>query len=289
MTIPHSPNRLARDLRQLGLREGDTVLLRAAVRALGPAEGRAADTLIDATMQVIGEGGTLLALAFSESAFFLKKQGSPVFRPDSPVQTGGFAAAVLARPGAVRSAHPTNSFVALGGRAAQLLADHDHTTTSFHPLRQLLGIRGKMVLVGCVSSSPGFSTVHLAQEDLGLATRSLISGLYGAYHVHEGEIRWFRRRDVSGCSSGFGKFYAHYVSHEQLSAGLVGDAYSLLIDCASAYEIEKRILARDPRFALCDRDDCSTCRGSRLYNKRDIPVYAVRFGLARIWHRVRGG
>lgn len=274
--MPYTRSTLASHFATLGLKAGDTVLVRAAARSIGPTDGRQAEVLIDALCDAVGAGGTLLGLAFSDSFLRFRRAGTRVYTPAAPVATGGFAAALLARPGAVRSGHPTNSFVALGARASEVLAGHDHTTSSFFPMKRLIDFGGRMLLVGCVESSPGFSTVHLAQEDLGLATRTFLSGMYGTYFELDGRVEWFSRRDVSGCSAGFWKFYAHYVAAEQLATGRVGDAYSALIDARAAYGIERALLERNPRFALCDRADCATCRGSRFYNRRDMPMYALR-------------
>jgi hypothetical protein len=58
-----------------------------------------------------------------------------------------------------------------------------------------------------------------------------------------------------------------------LEIGRVGDAYSLAIKAADAYRIERALLSRNPRFALCDNPGCVFCRGSLYYNLGDWPVY----------------
>jgi aminoglycoside N3'-acetyltransferase len=199
-------------------------------------------------------------------------------------------------PAAARSEHPTNSFVALGPLAEDIAGDHDETSTAFHPMRALIRHRGKMLLVGCMHTSPGFSTVHLAQEDLGLATRSVLSGLIGAHyydHKRFGERRWFARADVPGCSMGFGKAYPQYEKAGLLAVGNVLAARSALIDAAAAYRVERAMLERDPTSLLCDEPACTFC-ATRTYNYRALPGYAVRVPkaiakaavlLARRWAR----
>lgn len=280
---------LAAGVRRLGVREGHTVLVRAALKAIGPVEGGAARGLIEAVLSVIGPTGTMVGLAFTPAYPRGNRNPAHVWRPGTPSATGGLASAMMNWPKAFGSRHPTNGFIAIGARAEELLADHDHTKPCFHPMNRIVEWGGQMVLVGCVSSSPGFSTVHLAQEHLGLSTQTIRPGLFGSYFENDGKIEWFARIDEPGCSMGFSKFYADYVREGELRVGDVGDAYSLGIDAAAAYEIELRKLERDHRAALCDRPDCYGCRGIWRYNKRDWPRYWGREYGRRLLSRLRLG
>ncbi len=262
------------DLRALGIAEGDVVLARAALRALGPVDGSRGEILLGALLEAVGPGGTIVGLA--HTAVGKPSDRDNVFHRDSPCITGGFAATMLKWPGAFRSTHPTNSMVAIGRDAESLLRSHDEKSTCFAPLRAIIESNGKMVLIGCVDASPGFSTVHYAHEQLGLADKSLLRGLRGAYYEKDGQVRWFARNDVPGCSRGFGAFYPLYRAQGALKAGKVGDADSALIKAADAYAIESRAIRADPRVSLCDRPDCASCRGTKLFNVRDMWTYYLR-------------
>ncbi len=50
---------IAQDLRQLGLRSGDLVMVHASLRRIGPVRGRA-EGVIEAILAAIGPGGTML-------------------------------------------------------------------------------------------------------------------------------------------------------------------------------------------------------------------------------------
>jgi aminoglycoside N3'-acetyltransferase len=177
-------------------------------------------------------------------------------------------------PGSVRSAHPSNSFVAIGKYANDLLKDHNEKTSCFYPMNKLLALDGKMILIGCVKESPGFSTVHLVQDHLKLSTKSLFSKIFGVYYMQEdGCLGLFRKKDIPGCSMGFANFYAHYVSEGKLRMGWVGDAYSIGIMAKDAYDIEYALIKKDPKIALCDSPHCESCRGSLFYNISDWPLY----------------
>ncbi len=267
---------LASGIRALGVSEGDTVLVRAGLKAMGPVAGSAGTALVEAVLKVIGPAGTMVGLAFTPAFLSTKKNKDHVWRKGTPSATGGLAAAMANWPGAVSSAHPTNGFVAIGARADELLHDHDETKPCFYPMSRIVAWGGHMILVGCTSSSPGFSTVHLAQEHLGLSTQTITPGLFGTYFEKDGKTEWFSRFDEPGCSMGFSKFYADYVRDGLLHVASVGDAYSIGIDAASAYELELGKLKRDNTAALCDQPECYGCRGIWRYNKKDWPRYWSR-------------
>jgi aminoglycoside 3-N-acetyltransferase len=113
-------------------------------------------------------------------------------------------------------------------------------------------------------------------EDLGLATKSLVGGVDGAYYERDGERRWFSKRDVPGCSMGFGHLYPLYRECGVMSSGHVGDAASLLVACRDAYEIERAAIEDDPKISLCDDPDCISCRGTKLFNLSDMFPFYVR-------------
>jgi aminoglycoside N3'-acetyltransferase len=173
--------------------------------------------------------------------------------------------------------HPQCSYVAIGKHAQYLTSDHGPGSGAYEPVRKIIGMKGKMLLVGCVHSSPGFTTAHLAEVDLGLSNRVIAPWLVMSRYVNsDGSIGKFKRKDPGLCSKSYWKFYAHYVRNEVLSAGFVGRAYSICAPAEQCYKIEKSILEKDPKFNICDSLDCVTCnlwRWDRIYM---WPVVAFR-------------
>ena len=278
----YTVDELGEHLRGLGLERGDVVLVRAAARHIGEVEGRSPKVLLDALQAAVGPEGTILGLTFTKSFLFPRRHKEYVFDGTNPPITGGFARAVLGAEGAVRSPHPTNSWAGVGPAAAEVLADHDSGSTCFAPLEKMMGPNGKMLLVGCQTSSPGFSTVHLAQAHLGLNRKSLMGPISGVLYKVGEETKVFTKRDTAGCSRGFGKLYSDYLMADRLTVGKVGDATSLLIGVADAYAVERELLERDPRYPLCSEKDCIYCRGSLSYNLRDMPGYYIRQVVSRL-------
>ncbi len=283
MTLRQSGETLRRDLEALGIRAGDVVLVRAKVGAIGRVHGGLGQALRGALLEAVGPDGTIVSLSFTKTFPLFRLDRSYVFRDDTPTTSGALPKLLLETPGRLRSGHPTNSFVAVGPRAAEILAGHDETSSCFLPMERIIALGGRQLVVGCVDSSPGFTTVHWAQHRLGLSTRSLLRNRVGVLYERDGQARLFRRRDIGGCSHGFSRLYADYVRTGLLRTGFVGKAYSICIDAAPAHALEEDLLRRDPTCVFCERPLCVFCRGSWLYNKRDMLSFYPRYA----WHLAR--
>jgi aminoglycoside N3'-acetyltransferase len=284
---PFSREDLKEGLKQLGIGQGDTVLVRAALKAIGPTVEKPRVALLNALLDLVGDGGTIVGLAFTPTSYRWSPDREHVFRSDAPPVTGAFAVAMLQHPQCHRSRHPTNSFVAVGRRAEEFTRDHDHRRASFSPLAKLVAEDGRMLLVGCAETSPGFSTVHLAQEVLKLSYRTILPLMVGAYFDDGERVRWFTRRDDPGCSRGFSKFYDLYREAGILKSAMVGAAESICVSAPEAYRIELDALTQDPCFALCDRPTCMRCRGNLRYNAGDALRYWLNAGPSRVFREVR--
>lgn len=258
------------DLRAMGLAAGDHVLVRAATRPIAPRDKGVATTLLDALLEVVGPTGTIVALTFTALQPARNKAVEAIFADDARTTAGGFASAVLKHPGRVRSTHPANSIAAIGAEAGFLAAGHDEQALPFSWMRRLIEVGGKQIVIGCVAESPGLSTVHFTQEELGLAGKSSLAGREGCYVTGaDGSPRWVPRVDIPGCSAGFWKLYSPYVRSGVLTAGHIGQAYAILASAADSAAVELPILTADPNAALCDRPECLSC-GSWSYSRRRL-------------------
>lgn len=129
-----------------------------------------------------------------------------------------------------------------------------------------------MMRIGCVEDSPGFSTVHLAQYDLGLSQRNYMKLLYKVKVVKAGKEVIWRPHESPGCSAAFSNFYKDYIHSQNLITGKVGNALALCVGAKKAYTVEKEILRHHPRYTICKDPKCVCCHLFRSYNKRDIPI-----------------
>ena len=269
---------LVADLRAMGLVTGDPVLVRCATRPIAPRAKAVASTLLDALIEVVGPTGTVVALTFTALQSAKLKKVEALFTDDARTTAGGFASAVLRHPDRKRSTHPANSIAAIGAQAEFLTVGHDEQALPFSWMRRLIEVGGKQIVIGCVADSPGLSTVHFTQEELGLAGKSFLAGSEGCYVADAGDTsHWAARNDIPGCSGGFWKLYSPYVRAGILRAGHIGEAYSIMASAADSAAVELPILTADPNAALCDRPECLSC-GSWSYSRRRLP----RFGLAML-------
>lgn len=272
---------VAASLAELGLKRGDVVLVRAGLSAIGPIAG---GDFLSALLAVVGDSGTVVSLAFTDAAYPWQAGSISPYTVSSTSYAGALPNAMIAHPQGLRSLHPQCSFVAIGRHARQLTAGHGPQAGAYEPVRKLMALNGKMLLVGCVASSPGFTTAHLAEFDLGLHRRRIAPWLKISRYIDEqGRVRTFRRTDPGLCSNSFWKFYAAYVRHGHLSTGRIGKAYAICAPAAACYALEYAILAGDSGYTICDSKDCVTCnllRWDRLYR---WPSFLLR----RIWHKAQ--
>lgn len=175
--------------------------------------------------------------------------------------SGSLGRIVEKLPDSILSNHPTHAFTGFGKKVTSTLSLHDYKRNCFQPIQQLCeNYDFSMLLLGCLDTSPGFSTVHAAQEKLGLTSK----------HLERFFIRWdyeecgSKKSKVApespGCSLSFGKFYDYYKKDNNFVNGTWGDASWIFIPSARrAMETELQILSKHPRFITCDKQFCTTC------------------------------
>ncbi|MFJ4676576.1 aminoglycoside N(3)-acetyltransferase [Kitasatospora sp. NPDC088783] len=140
---PRSVGQLAGQLRELGVREGGTLLVQSSLRAVGPVAG-GAHGVVRALLAALGARGTLVVYTATPensrtSPYYRARTAGltraelaeyhdrmPAWHPRTPASptVGRLAEVVRQWPGALRSPHPQTSFAALGPAAGELTAVH---------------------------------------------------------------------------------------------------------------------------------------------------------------------
>lgn len=201
---------------------------------------------------------------------------APYFYPNRPIwkrapkqkttNSGALGKQILKVSGSCLSNHPTHSFVGYGAAVSSVLARHDQKKACFFPLSELLDHQDfSMLLIGCVDSSPGFSTVHVNQFKLGLSQKHVLRYLMRWDYLHGAELRSGVPLEYPGCSASFSKFYESYRKTENFVEGDINGVPWIFIPSAMrAAAAEREILEKNPRFVRCDRRFCLTC-SLRLY------------------------
>ena len=139
-----SRSELTGDLRNLGVRAGDLVMVHASLRAVGPVDG-GADGVIDAILAAVGPHGTMLMTMGADDAEPFDAQATPV-DPD----VGTLAEVFRQRPETVVSDHPEGRMGAAGRLAETLTADvpWDDYYGPGSPLERFVDHLGRVLRLG---------------------------------------------------------------------------------------------------------------------------------------------
>jgi len=282
----YSIEKLKNDLEKLGVQKGDTLLVRADLGEIGKLETKKREDYINFMLEAVGEDGTIVGLSFTQGFFIKPNKNTQIFDGTNKSYTGAFANTMLKHPKAIRSKHPTNSYVAIGKQAEYITKNHNENSGAYEPIRKIMELNGKMILIGCVYSSPGFTTSHLVEVDLGLHKRVIFPTLNRVYYKKDSEIKLFKRKDIGGCSSTFYNMYEKYTYNEILIQGYIGNAYSLIVDAKKAYELDYKAFKENPKISLCKNPSCQLCRARRWDNLKDMPIYVVKYIFPKIFKKI---
>jgi aminoglycoside N3'-acetyltransferase len=154
---------LVTDLRRLGVREGDTLMVHASLRKIGPVE-RGANGVLDALDVAVGANGTLMMIlgALVDHEWVNERPEperpallagvapyDPLAAPVLP-EVGYLAEAFRLRGGAIVTDNPSGRFAARGRRASELFRDApwDDYYGPDSPLHRLCKMGGKVLRLG---------------------------------------------------------------------------------------------------------------------------------------------
>lgn len=176
---PQTRVTLTRDLRQLGLKNGETLLVHSSLRSLGWVVG-GAPVVVQALLEVLGPEGTLMMPAqttqltdpaewahpqIPEDWLATVRGALPGFDPalTPSYEMGQIAETFRTWPGTQRSEHPHMSFCARGPQADQLLQPHrlDFSLGPDSPLGRFSRVGGRVLLLGVGYDCA--SILHLAE------------------------------------------------------------------------------------------------------------------------------
>ena len=166
------------DLKNLGLTQGDTVMVHTALKSIGYVCG-GAQAVIEALIEVVGEDGTIMMPTQSwknldpeigvhwdadEADWNTIRENWPAYDKDlTPTNTMGAVAEMFRSwPGAIRSDHPARSVAAWGKHAKCLTENHDLSNIfgEGSPVGKLYELDGKVLLIGVDYDKN--TSIHLA-------------------------------------------------------------------------------------------------------------------------------
>ncbi len=242
---------VAVEAHQLGIEPGDTVMLHASVGSIGWIVG-GPDQVLFGLRDVLGERGTLMMYVGWDGSPYDVTLGMhalppqieaawPVFDPATSRavrEWGVLAEYIRTLPGAVRSAHPDSSFVAIGHGAEAMNSDHplQYGMGTGSPLAKLCEAKGKVLLIGSPLSN--VTLLHLAEHLADVPGKGVVR--YWAPILESGTKTWvgIEEFDTTGClpwrgaTDMFEAILQEHIQGGRGTIGRIGAATSYLFDAA---------------------------------------------------------
>lgn len=261
---------LTDQLRELGLKRGDIVMVHASLKAVGAVAG-GPEGVLKAILDAIGPDGTLLAYVSWERSPYAEtlngrwlapedKAAWPAFDPaTSPTfPAWGYLNHVIWRhPGMKRSTHPDASMAAIGPMASTLVDPHelDAGYGAGSPLERLVERGGKVLLLGAPLDA--ITVLHYAEAIARIPDKRRVRYEVPVVDEH-GEKTWVpvEHWDTNGITDRFAHAAQHggldavetiaraYVMFDRHAEGTVGHARSYLFDARDLVKFGVRFLER---------------------------------------------
>jgi aminoglycoside 3-N-acetyltransferase len=270
---------LSASFRQAGVRPGGVLLLHSSLSSLGDVAG-GAETVLDALLDAVGASGTIVIPTLSY--LFCTKE-KPVFDVRStPTNLGAIPSAALRRQGAARSLHPTHSCVALGARAAEVIAGHGEDVSPVgagSPFTAVRALNGQVGFLGCGSRCN--TSMHGVEELLAEPPPYLWQPTPVLCTVTdaEGVARTVahRRHNFEGVGQRYERLVNLMPAGAYLS-GVVGTKGALLelFDAEAMWTTALDALSKDP-WSFCERVEPGS-EGHHLTVSRDGRNFGYRVG-----------
>ena len=230
---------IKQELRAMGLKKGDIVLLHSSLSSIGKVEGGAA-AVIEAFLETLGKTGTLVV---------------PVFG-----SLGILTDTVKRRLDAVVSDCPKGTVAAVGADARKICTDHWRADTVHgegSPYLKIAGLGGYICLLGVDQDRN--TTMHSVEAMLGLPYLNPVSD---AVQTPQGTVRktWQYYPGPHRDFIGLDKLLR---ASGKMKTGKIGSAVTRLIKSRDLIEILTEAGRRDPAFCLCSNPECADCAAQR--------------------------
>jgi aminoglycoside 3-N-acetyltransferase len=234
-------------LKNLGIREGDTLLVHSALRTLGKVENGASGVL-ESLKRVLGKDGTLLMPSFqSGSEYIFASQGICFDVKNTPSECGYLTEFFRQQPDTFRSLSSTHSLAAWGKYAEVLLQDHEMcsvTTGWGSPFEKFIDRGGKILMLGAVRGSN--TTMHHLENTGGAPTLCAISFETSVITRSGEKILTPIYPHMPGLHRDYSKAIDLLEQAGGLSAGPVGNAQCELYDARKLRSVVYEALRKNP-------------------------------------------
>ena len=247
-TVLVTRSSLVRELRAVGVEEGDRILVHTSLNSLGFVVG-AALTVVEALIEAVGESGTLVMPTYSGELSNPAEWQSPpapkewieiirdetqAYDPNlSPTRLMGVVSEYFRNwPGTIRSPHPQSSFTAVGKDAEAIVGDHpcDYRFGPNSPLAKLVAFGGKTIMLGAPEQT--CSLYYLSQHRL--ENNNEITKQ--APLIVDGVKQWVPYRDIEYTNHWFNDVTQAMIDAGTVAEVRIGASRSLIIPAKEAVE-----------------------------------------------------
>lgn len=261
----HTRQELAHDLKGVGLRSGDLVMVHSSMRSVGPILG-GPNEMIEALLESVGPGGTVMMYVdWEEGAQRYTRTDRkttlspaqmdawPAFDPRKARADRSYGILpefLRTWPGAARSGNPGASVAAVGARADWICADHplDYGYGPGSPFAKLVEAEGRVLLLG--SPLENVTLLHFAEHVARLPGKRVVR--YREKLLRNGTTQWveiveFDTADpvVDAASEDhFDRLMQAYLEQAKVSTGMVGGAPTYLFEGEHLHRFAVRWLER---------------------------------------------
>ncbi len=240
-------------LLRLGLRPGMTVMVHSSLSSLGSVQG-GADAVIDALLEALGSGGTLMMPSFGSS-------GSVFDFRKSSTSLGKIPDVFWRRQGVKRSLHPTHSAAASGIKADKLLSGHEEAATAYGentPYKKLIDEGGFVLMMGV--DLDRMTLLHTVEA---FSDAAYLQTVEKKYLDANGNIRSLTVEKMAGPHRNFIGLDKAFRENEIMKMGKIGLSVCRLVDAAGAFEYCMEKMKLKPDLMLCDNPSCFDCKMQR--------------------------
>lgn len=239
---------LASSLRDVGIRQGDTLLVHSSLKAIGPVQG-GADGIIDTLIRAVAPDGLI---AMPTHTWDVVNARQPVWHETlTPSHVGVLTNCLRQRKEAVRSLHPTHSLAAIGPRAREFCAGHENDNSPCSPTSpygRLITDGGKVLLLGVGLTR--CTLIHCMEEIAGLGEIWSLTPPERRFCIRaDGEVIPAMARAHRGYKSeNYGRIQAELVAADILRISELGCGQLMILEAAklAAYLVPR--FRKDPHY-----------------------------------------
>jgi aminoglycoside 3-N-acetyltransferase len=267
-----SRSQLAADFRRLGVKPGDTIMLHASIRAVGPVAG-GPDQIHLALKDALTEAGTLMMYASCPEHYDEIGRGNlapdeerelldklPPFDPytaRSSRDNGALVELLRTYPGSTVNPHVAR-FVVWGRRAAELIATQpwDYAFGRDSALERFVDVDGRILLLG--SDHDAVTFLHYPEHIVDIPNKRIARFRVPIDIDGQGTREWRDMAEVDTADAGahpnwpdrfFARIVDTYLRQTHNTGALVGQASSFLFDARGLLDFSLRVMqamAADP-------------------------------------------